>query len=95
MDGDVEEDDVGGAGEEVVDDPLHGELAVPVTVHGDDDRHRRLVVHYPRRRGGPVLVGAEWPSSLHPARLHFSGEISPAFVVAAADADRNEMDGWR
>jgi len=46
--GDVEDDDVGGAGEEVVHDPLGGQLAVPVTVDGHGDGGRRLV----RRRGG-------------------------------------------
>lgn len=35
--GDVEENDMGGAGEEVVDHPFHGQLAVAVPVDGNDD----------------------------------------------------------
>jgi hypothetical protein len=49
---------VGGAGEEVVHGPFHGQLAVPVPVHGHHDGRRRLV------QAG--LVGAQ--RSLHRAR---------------------------
>ena len=67
MGGDVEEDDVGGAGEEVVHDPLGGQLAVPVAVDGHDDGGRRLVrQRRRRRRRGPVLVRAQ-RASLHRA----------------------------
>ena len=65
--GDVEEDDVGGAGEEVVHDPLGGQLAVPVAVDGHDDGGRRLVRRRRRRRRrGPVLVRSQ-RASLHRA----------------------------
>ena len=64
--GDVEEDDVGGAGEEVVHDPLGGQLAVPVTVDGHGDGGRRLVRQRRRRWRGPVLVRAQ-RASLHRA----------------------------
>ena len=63
VDGDVEENDVGGAGEKVVDDPFHGQLAVAVPVDGDHDGRRRLV--QARRRGQPVLVGTEGATLHH------------------------------
>jgi hypothetical protein len=67
MDGHVEEDDMRGAGEEVVHHPLHGQLAVPVPVDGHDDGGRRLVQQR-RRRYHPVLIRAQW-ASLHRATV--------------------------
>jgi len=67
MGGHVEEDDLRGAGEEVVHDPLNGQLAVPVPVDGHDDEGRRLVQQR-RRRRHPVLIRAQW-ASLHRATV--------------------------
>ena len=60
---DVEENDVRGAGEKVVDHPFHGQLAVAVPIDGDHNGRRRLV--QARRRGQPVFLGTEGASLHH------------------------------
>lgn len=92
MGGDMEEDDVGGAGEEVVHDPLHGQLAVPVPVDGHHDGRRRLVQER-RRRRHPVLVGALW-ASLHRANVRRSDRDGRRRLGRSVGSCDGCVGGW-